>query len=52
MIPRVLLCTLCAFVTNGLIEGLLHDPVSRTIAVSISAMVYGTYLLIYGMTQG
>lgn len=51
MVIRVLMTLLLLFVANCFIEGLLIDAVARVFATTALAIIGGTYLMLYGMTQ-
>lgn len=51
MILRVIIGGLALFVLNGLCEATIADLALRTITTTILALVFGVYLLLYGVTQ-
>jgi hypothetical protein len=51
MIARVSLTCLSLFVSNGLCEWLIGDPVLRIAATTVTAGMAAVYLLLYGITQ-
>lgn len=51
MVMRVLLTLLLLFVANCFVEGLFIDAVARVLASTALAIIGGTYLMLYGMTQ-